>query len=257
MKHILSVVLLTACSGLDSKEDTYSSVVDWWCLESPQEVIQVSQPRIQYITPVVDFDSQLTNPTVVPGATLTICTSAACDVPFTDWQRLEGPAEYVWVLSLPYGLSNATLRFEAPGYVPMDYPLGGPMIRDAKGVGVPLLKEVAYASLQAQVGIAAPDPTRGTFAARVLDCNNLRSSGVSLTGGAGVPFSLSNGNLASAGSQTDQRGVAGWFAVAPGTLDVQAFTGTGAAVDAPYTALVRAGAITLGELRPGLDQWGQ
>lgn len=226
--------------------------------------------RVLYIVPVVDFDSQLYAPTEVPAVALIVCTSAACTTPFTDWQRLDGPAPFVWVLSFPAGLSNAVLRFSAPGYVPMDYVLGGPMVGTpagdltVKGVGVPLLKEATLASLYAQVGLPMVDLTRGTYAARVLTCDGVRATQATVqptTGDVASPavaFSLSNNNLATASSlETDQRGVAGFFNLPPQTLDVQGWTDTGVALGSATTVLVRPGVVTLSELRPGLDQWGQ
>lgn len=271
--HILTALGLTvgACTPMDSAADSYDSKYRWPCLNSGEQIqVAARDPgRVTYVVPVVDFDSQLTAPTTVPGATLTICTSAACDAPFTDWQRLQGPAEYVWVLSLPYSLSNAVLRFSAPGYIPMDYVLGGPMIGaptgelTVKGIGIPLVKETTLTALYNQVGLSGVDLTRGVFAARVLDCSGERAASSTVTTSVGnvtgsIPFALSNNNLATPTTlETDSRGVAGFMNLPPQTLDVVGWSSTGLQIGDVTTMPIRAGAITLAELRPGLELWGQ
>lgn len=262
MKYLV-YLLLAGCGAMAPGGDTYNSEVTWKCLGSPAAVPTAAGDRVTYAVPVVDFDSQLYAPTTVPGAQLLVCTSAACDVPFTDWQGGPGAngLPFLWALSFPAGASNITLRFTAPGYVPMDYALGGPMVQDAEGVGIPLVKETTLASLQAQVGLGAVDPHRGTYAARVLDCGNTRASDVNITAtpvtADAVMFSLSNDNLATRATlETDERGVAGFFNLLPGTMDVTGLVG-GKQVAEPVTVNVRPGVITLTEVRPSLGVWGQ
>jgi hypothetical protein len=258
-----------ACTPMDSGDDSYYSIHDWYCLGTAPVMADRVPGRIQYTVPVVDFDSQLYAPTPIAGAQLTVCTSAACTEPFTDWHQLDSGSPLLWSLDLPYGLSNAVLRFTAPGYVPMDYVLGGPMIGNpvdgslvVKGIGIPLLHEEALSALYGEVGLGAFDPSRGVFAVRVLDCNGSRAPDATLSASAvspgSVPFSLSNGNLASANSSTtDARGVAGIMNLLPNTFDVSALSPGGEMVARPTTVNIRPGVVTLAEIRVGLDQWGQ
>ena len=54
------------------------------------------------------------------------------------------------------------------------------------------------------------------------------------------------------------RGVAGFVNVVPGTVDVEAVAPVNGGVVYGRTTLpVRAGVITLAEVRDGLDRWGQ
>lgn len=266
---IIAPLLLSACTQMESGYDSYDSKYTWACLNESTSFAPRTPGRVTYIVPVVDFDSQLYAPTSVPDVSLTVCTSASCDQPITDWQKLPGSADYVWVLSLPYGLNNAVLRFTAPGYTPMDYVLGGPMVGSPdgtltiKGLGVPLLKAASVTSLYNQVGLADLDLSKGVFAARFLDCAGERAdrSVVTTAGGnieGSVAFALSNNNLATPTTlETDDRGVAGFMNLPPQTLDVVGWASTGHQIDGVTTVLIRPGVITLAELRPGLETWGQ
>lgn len=228
--------------------------------------------RVQYTVPVVDFDTQLTAPIPVSGATLRVCLNATCEVELplcngdvgSCYRESPGPNPAIRVLDFPFGLTNVTLRWSAPGYVPTDYVMGGPLIGSAsgdlalRGVGIVLVSEATYASMHAQVG-AVPDPARGTLALRVLGCDLNRLAGAPLetfnaniNGSTG--FSLSTGNLLTdARIETDARGVVGFLNLLPQTLDVF----IPAWDQQPTTFNVRPGTLTLGEMRWGLDQFGQ
>jgi hypothetical protein len=174
------------------------------------------------------------------------------------------------ILDFPYGFANAVLRFRAPGYVDMDYLLGGPMIGTPSGemtvraIGVPLLLEATRNSIYSQVGLSSVDAARGVLAARTLDCRGERASGVLVQPWLGdvqspaVAFSLSNNNYAAAESlETDERGVAGFINLAPQNIDVIALAPGGETFVSPTTINIRSGVITLAELRMGLGLWGQ
>lgn len=236
------------------------------------EVVPREPGRVQYTVPVVDFDTQLTAPVPVAGATLTVCTNATClpEYPRCDgdvgncWREFPGPSPAVRVLDFPFGLSNVTIRVAAEGYVPTDYPLNGPLIGSpdgslqVRGIGIVLVKRETYAALQGQAG-SAPDPLRGTLALRVLDCALGRTAGTTMevyngdTSGA-TPFSLSTGNLATGGRlDTDRRGVVGLFNLLPQTIDAW----SPAWGIAPVTYNVRPDTLTLAEYRWGIDEFGQ
>ncbi|HEY5955165.1 MAG TPA: hypothetical protein VIV60_01380, partial [Polyangiaceae bacterium] len=75
-----------------------------------------------------------------------------------------------------------------------------------------------------------------------------------------VAWTLSFSNRATPNKlETDTRGVAGFVNVLPGIVDVEGIAPVGPE-GTPYgatTVPVRAGVITLFEIRPGLDRWGQ
>lgn len=265
MKHYYLLPLL-ACSCITIPDDGGDTCFDY------MELIDREPGRVQYTVPVVDFDTQLSAPVALPGAQLKVCINATCIPEFPKcteetgncYREFPGASPALRVLDFPYGLTNVTLRFSLEGYVPTDYPMGGPLVGSMdgalamRGVGIVLVKNETYAALHAQVG-GVPDPTRGTLAARVLDCSmgraanqQMSSYNANLSGSSG--FSLSSSNLASgADLTTDQRGVVGYFNLLPQTLDVQI-------VNWPFhptTFNVRPGTLTLGELRWGLEQFGQ
>lgn len=264
MKRVLLLLLAGCMPDMLPGDDT--------CLDYV-EVVPREPGRVQYTVPVVDFDTQLTAPIPVPQAKLAVCTNSTCEpqLPLCDsaelgqcYREFPGPNPAVRVLDFPFGLGNVTLRWSAPGYVPTDYPMGGPLIGTpdgslaVRGIGIVLVKETTYAALHAQLGVA-PDPSRGTLAVRVLDCSLGRTAGATmepynavLVGSTG--FSLSTNNLASgADLTTDQRGVVGFFNLPPQTLDVS----IPAWELQPTTFNVRPGTLTLGELRWGLEEFGQ
>ena len=256
-------LFLTACSGMRDGQET--------CFDFT-EVAAREPDRVQYTVPVVDFDTQLTTPTAVPDVTTQVCINATCtpELPRCNgdvgqcWREYPGPIDAVKVFDFPYGLTNVVLRLSAPGYVPTDYPMGGPIIGapdgslSMRGVGIVLVKQETYAAIHGQVG-TVPDPLRGTLAVRVLDCRLQRAEGVEVSGynadlrGA-TAFSLSNNNLATAARlQTDQRGVVGFFNLPSQTVDVEVATWN----ISPVTLNIRPGTLTLAEMRWGLDQFGQ
>jgi hypothetical protein len=262
MKRFLLLAAL-GCADMKPADDTCFDYVG---------VVPRDPGRVQYTVPVVDFDTQLSAPVALPDAALQVCINATCLPEFprctTDvgncYREFPGANPALRVLDFPFGLTNVTLRFSLAGYVPTDYPLGGPLVGDpaggleVRGVGIVLVKEPTFAALQAQVG-GVPDPTRGTLAVRVLDCALGRSAGETLEpynanlGGA-TAFSLSSNNVASGSDlTTDQRGVAGFFNLPAQTIDMQV---AGWPFE-PTTFNVRPGTLTLGELRWGLEEFGQ
>lgn len=263
---ILTALALATSACLTDLEDGSATCFDY------TQVAEREPGRVQYTVPVVDFDTQLTAPSAVPDAIITVCTNATCIPEFpvcagdvgACWREFPGPSPAVKVLDFPFGLGNVTIRASAAGYVPTDYPLGGPLIGTpdgslaARGIGIVLVKQETFAALHAQVG-AVPDPLRGTLALRVLGCGLQRLGGQTLEAynadlrGAEA-FSLSTGNLASGASlTTDQRGVVGFFNLPAQTID--------AWVPAwglpPATYNVRPGTLTLAEYRWGIDEFGQ
>jgi len=258
----------------------------WACLSEP--IVPVTQPpeRVQYIVGIVDFDSQPppNMPTAVPGLSVTVCGSPSCDPPFVAPEvvitnPIEGLPPYVFSIEFPYNFSNGYLRLSAPNYFTMHYVFGGPMKGPpeggyvVRGLTIPLLKNSTRDAIYNDLGLPGPaDPTRGVLAVRTLDCTRnamgqqgQRAAGVSLRAKpkqpeGSVAWTLSFSNRATPNKlETDARGVAGFVNVLPGTVDVEALAPVGAQ-RIPYGATtlpVRAGVITLAEVRVGLDLWGQ
>lgn len=184
--------------------------VEWECIteaDTPIPNPTSNPPRITYLTPVVDFDSPSPNsPISVPGLQLTVCTSPSCNPPaacFPDssacdpdiaLERVTPPANstvvvqqasptmapFLYAINLPWGFDAVSIRARAPGYVPSEYFLGGPMKGSPEGgttvVGLPyfLLTTAALDTLYSQVGLETPavpaNPTRGILAVRTINC---------------------------------------------------------------------------------------
>jgi hypothetical protein len=233
--------------------------------------------RVTYVVPIVDFDSQRAVPDGVPGLQITVCDSAQCDPPVpacsgvlapdcVDVQPAPADPPFLYTLSFPYGLDAAVLRLRAPGYAELDYVLGGPMVGGPGGVpfvnglviAMPLRATAEKISLE--MG-ASPSPDQHTLMLRALDCDGQRAAGVSVrTPGSeqGIAFILSDDALTRRDTfVTDARGVAGLTGVLSPTIDVMGVSPSGIELGDPTTIELRAGVITLAELRQGLGVWGQ
>jgi hypothetical protein len=274
-------VLGVAGGGNDSSANAVPE--NWACLASPVIPATRMPERVQYIVGIVDFDSQPApnTPTAVPGLEITVCGSPSCDPPFGEPEvvitnPVEGLPPYVYSIEFPYNFSNGSLRLTAPNYTPMHYVFGGPLIGPpeggtvVRGLSIPLLKTATRDTIYNDLGLTGePDPTRGVLAVRTLDCarnaqgQSQRAAGVALRAvpnqppAPAVAWTLSFSNRATPNKlETDARGVAGFVNVVPGSLDVEGVTPYGATYGAT-TLPVRAGVITLAEVRDGLDRWGQ
>ena len=151
-------------------------------------------------------------------------------------------------------------------------PEGGYVVR---GLTIPLLKTATRDTIYNDLGLPGPaDPTRGVLAIRTLDCRRnsmgpqgTRAAGVRLEAipaqppAPAVAWTLSFSNRATPNKlETDMRGVAGFVNVIPGSVDVEAVAPVGPPAGLIYgrtTLSVRAGVITLAEVRDGLERWGQ
>ena len=258
----------------------------WACLKD--HLLPADQPpqRVQYVVAIVDFDSQPAPnmPTPVEGLQITVCGSPSCDPPFgapdvVITNPIPGQPSYVFAIEFPPNFSNGYLRLTAPNYAPMDYFFGGPMKGPpeggyvVRGLTIPLLKTATRDTIYNDLGLPGPaDPTRGVLAVRTLDCERsmsspqgVRAAGVRLQAIPDAPpppavaWTLSFSNRATPNKlETDMRGVAGFVNVVPGTVDVEAVAPVNGGVVYGRTTLpVRAGVITLAEVRDGLDRWGQ
>jgi hypothetical protein len=194
-----------------------------------------------------------------------------------------GPAPFVYLINLPFGLVNAGLKLTAPTYVQMNYLFGGPMIgtpegaRTVVGVPIPLLTETRRLAVYNQVGLQSVDESRGSLAVRTLTCARqpatanpamppppqgqyaadiLVQTERELESPA-VAWILSDGNqFTDDVLLTNERGVAGILNVAPESVTIKAVLPDGGEYGS-RTLRVLPDVITLAELRPGINLWGQ
>jgi hypothetical protein len=239
--------------------------------------------------PVVDFNSQPTAPIVIPDLQVEVC-SGSCELMLQQCNtETPAPTEQCYGLTkdsdrpfmlrfdLPFNFSGATLRLSAPGYAQLDYMFGGPLIGSPEGdmivsgLALPMLTEQTRAAFYADLGSSSVDPTRGMLAVRALNCRRaiaplgglqgMRAAGVGIRAtdpdavSGAVPFRLSGANLPTPNElETDPTGVAGYANVQPRVVDIVAETPGGEIATA---IRVRPDVITVAELRPGLELWGQ
>jgi hypothetical protein len=204
-------------------------------------------------------------------------------------------APFLFAVDLPWGYDSVSIRVRAVGYVPSEYFLGGPMTGAPEGgltvVGLPyfLLKDTSLNTLYGQVGLDTPwDKARGILAVRTINCDRAPTPfnpdpdarqatrgqrvQVELDGGdpepPAAPWVLSFGKqargkrLASDVLLTDDRGTAGFASLDPGFYGVRGIAPApvGAAEGMRYGetgATVRAGVISIVEVRDGIGIWGQ
>lgn len=312
--------------GTEGNEPPPDMPEEWQCLtEDDVAPPPPTMPgtRVTYLAPVVDFDSPSPNvPLPVPGLQLTVCisttcnppaacfpTSADCDPdiappaavvpPMTSTVVIQQPnptqAPFLYAVNLPYGFDTVSIRARAPGYVPSEYFLGGPMTGTPEGgttvIGLPffLLTDGALNALYSQVGLDTPwDTSQGILAVRTIDCRrdmtvfspdpNARQAargigvGIEIVGGTPAPPAeewVLSFNKAAKGKQsdeevllTDNRGTAGFASLEPKNYTVRGIAPapTGAEVGMRYGttgAPIRRGVITIVEVREGVGLWGQ
>lgn len=267
---------------------------EWGCLTTGIQMPMIATGRITYQVVIVDFDAQPRALTPVPGLNVEVCSTSTCDVvlpacaPGVDPMPSEqcaivgtGPAPFIYLINLPYGLVNGGLKLTADGYVQMNYLFGGPMIgtpegsRTIVGVPIPLLTEGRRQAVYTNVGLPTVDMGRGTLAVRTLTCARQPENAPTPTAPQGqyaarvlvdtveelqtpaVSWILSDGNIFTDDLLlTNERGVAGILNVSPQSVTVNAVLENGNQY-ASVTLPVLPNIITLAELRPGLNVWGQ
>jgi hypothetical protein len=247
----------------------------WDCLGETPAMAEREPGRVQYVLPVVDFgDAFGGTPEAVANLNVQVCADPACSSELALCSDGAEPCYQVTATEqLPYVLKfdfpfafDGTLRFSAPGYVDLDYVLGGPMVGQPSGemqvIGgtITMLSTTALAAFYTGLGQSTVDTMRGVLMLRTLDCQGQPSGGLNIRPVSGdfespaVPYRLSNSNPISQSLQTP--GVAGVVNLQPQSTTVAATVDTGAEY-ARASAIVRASAITLIELRSGLGVWGQ
>jgi len=279
---------------------------------------------VTYVVPIVDFDSQAGGGAIpVDNLTITVCPSVTCITNAYRWTNGVGGAvnpddggiipldasaspisishpaglpPFVYAITVPYGLNNASLRLEAPGYAEMDYYFGGPLVGKPEGgpdggtagaytvtgLAIPVLRQQTRTLLYNQIGIPGdPDPTRGVLAVRTLNClrdrpasegggaNGTRAPMVKLQPVGWVPdpasraWTLSFQNLPRGSPDvttlaTDPRGVIGFINVPPVNYPVHGLAPVDSGMAYGETnVFVRPDVISLAEIRDGIDVWGQ
>ncbi|HTV24661.1 MAG TPA: hypothetical protein VMG12_38480 [Polyangiaceae bacterium] len=247
----------------------------WACLDEPAPTFQLPTPppaTVNYIVPIADFLDIVP----VPGLQVKLCRSVECaDGTALTLTQIDPMRPVLYLLQLPYNPNTLPyLQLSAEGYVTMDYYFGGPIVGNPNpdatmfvGQIIPMLKVGVLDGLLSDVGAPSPaDPAKGVIAGRTLDCSGQRAAGVyvestqELPTGA-VPWSLSNNNVAFPGRvPTDARGVAGFANVPPGAFAVRGVVpvdGDEGVEFGDHVMRVKAGVITLGEVRRGIGTFGQ
>jgi hypothetical protein len=280
----ISFVLLSlSCTAFEPASDRLPDAavpeLEWQCLHAPRSIPPPATfpERITYLVPIVDFDSQRRSPTAVPGLEITVCNGARCDAPLpacagvlapdcVGIQQVAADPPFIYTLSFPYGFADAVLRLQAPGYAGVDYLLGGPMVGTADGapvvnglvISMPLWATAE--KLSRDVGVS-PSPDQRTLTLRALDCDGQRAPGVTvqpLDNEQGIPFELSDDTLTRRDTLvTGARGVGGLIGLPSPSIDVVGLSPSGIEFGGPTSIELRAGVITLAELRHGLGVWGQ
>lgn len=257
----------------------------WACLGHPS--LRVGQPEqpVTYVLPVIDFDAQPTNPQPVPGLNIFLCATTPCPGPSPSPPGVtivnpDSNAPYLYAIVVPYGFANARLRLRAPGYVPVEYDLGGPLVGPpeggymVKGLPISMIRLETMSALFQDIGLEeSPSPDKGILAVRTLNClrtdtsppTGVRAAGVRLQmldalSPSALPWTLFINNIATRTTTTDARGVMGLANVEPAAYTLQGIAPFGGPDGTPYgTTAVRIepGTITVVEIRDGIGKWGQ
>lgn len=234
----------------------------WDCLAAPAEMAPRNHRRIQYVLPVIEFGSEL-RASAVPDLEVAVCGDVDCSLMLPRCADIisdgcyglsVGPQPFMLQFDFPFG-AGAGLRLKAPGYVSVDYQLGGPMVGTPDGFqrvignAVPMVREADSHRFYSGAG-------RGAVLVTALDCNSKRAAGVSLLPIDGTPLRVEvNGNVVAGSLQTDMRGVVGFGDLGPGSFTIEAATPVGLEIIAE--AIVRPDSITMFEARHGRGVWGQ
>jgi hypothetical protein len=109
---------------------------------------------------------------------------------------------------------------------------------------------------------STPSPEQHALLLRALDCDGERAPGVMVQTSegspGGIPFILSDDAPTRREELvTGARGVAGLIGLPSPTIDVLGVSPSGIEFGGPTTLDLRAGVITVAELRHGLGVWGQ
>jgi hypothetical protein len=262
-------------TGGDPGADATINDPKWSCLKPPITVPQAPNPAkapvVSYVVPVVDYanlpNSINVGTAFVPGLSILLCqaTDYSCTNPIypaTDPLVHPDPMRpFLSLLKIPFNL-DVFLRINADKYVQLEYYTGGNIIGSQTGdpmlVGdaIPILSIATVDDFLTRGMKPSPhDPKKGILAARTVDCNAKRTSGVRvrrLNGSdpGAYPYTLlSNIPIFQDDLPTDDRGVAGWANLAPDTFQIEGVLADGTTYGAVGVA-IRANQITEIDIRP-------
>jgi len=241
---LMGVVLLAACRAKDT--DGEFPTDQWYCVGDEPEMADRETGRVQYTLPVADSDGA-----AVPDLTVNVCGDPGCPEELPKCvndagQCFEVSGDRDLVFSFPFGF-DGVLRFTAPGFVETNYVLGGPMIGTPDGQLEVDGQRLTMASSQSIV-----NTQRGSLVLKALGCDGQPASGVRVQPVSGSV--LSEGPAA--GLVTDDQGVVTSDNMQPDAATLAAIAPDGSEY-ARVTALIRANAVTVAELRIGIGVWGQ
>jgi hypothetical protein len=277
--------MLVAAVGCSSSSPmtapaTDVAAADWSCLGQPIAMAPRTEQRIRYLVPMVDFD---TGPVLfagapsVAGVTIAACGGSPCE-PSPDVNVIAGPPgqpAYVYEVDFPFGFAGAILHIDAPGYVGVDYSLGGPMVGSpeggsvVRGLPIQLMTTSTFAFARSEIGLTAPaDSQDGVLQVRALSCARKSDpsvlgdgtvvDGVQLNASAdvGVPFAIASNYTFMPQRTTDLTGIVGLLDVTAGQVAIDGIVPNGTHYGMTRQTITP-GRISVSELRPGVDQWGQ
>lgn len=204
---------------------TVTASAEWACLDHPTVLVDRAPQPVQYRVAVVDADTNAT----VDGLSAAACDTMACG---PNAAVVTAQAGGLYAVSFPFGFSSAYLKLLAPGYVPLDYFLGGPMI------GTPGGSYVVQGLPIAMHKSGLLDAQKAGLLVRALDCE-------------GAPTLAATVLLGD-----DKLSPQQLVAVDAGNYQLTATAPDGRAY-ARLNARLFPGIVEVFELRNGLEQWGQ
>ncbi len=150
---------------------------------------------------------------------------------------------------LPSGFSGF-FQITHPGTLPALYFMSRPVVTDTVGWSPTLLSGAILAQLAEAAGTPL-DPSTGLVIASVRDCNGEALAGATVTSSAesALRYYIVNSLPVLSATETGPQGAVGFASVPASTIVLNGQTASGARL-APVSVRVRAGFISLAELRP-------
>jgi hypothetical protein len=222
---------------------------EWCCLGN----VEYPSPATATIDLGVQAIAFVTNSTL-EGLTVKACATAdtACASPVAEGIT---DAEGMITLTVPTGDVGFDGFFDVTGSAirpALVFPFPPPA-QNEDGVKVQLVTNAIYPLLQTSVSFT-PDPARGDLVVLATDCNAKQAPGVQVAASTADADSVAIYVVGMAPSldatETDATGVAGWFNLPAGPVDISANRAIDAAPIGTISVFVRPGSITYTTIPP-------